>query len=94
MILGAKGIGIFSESMGKALDNEATGTTILVVMGKEIVYEVMCCQWVDIELVAIELDGDQILKKGDMVRYEVLSNEVRSERPSWSFSEIDEVMDL
>ena len=78
MVLGAKGIGKFFEAMGNEMDNEeATGKTILVVMGKEKVYEVLCCQVVDMEVVTIEYDGNKLLKKGDMVGYDVADNEAR-----------------
>ena len=78
MILGAKGIEKFLEAMGKEMDNEeATGKTILVVMGKEMVYEVLCCQMVDMEVVTIEYDGNKLFKKGDLVGYDVADNEAR-----------------
>ena len=64
--------------MGKEMDNEeATGKTILVVMGKEMVYEVLCCQMVDMEVVTIEYDGNKLSKKGDLVCYDVVDNEAR-----------------
>ena len=78
MILGAKGIEKFLEAMGKEMDNEeATGKTILVVMGTEMVYEVLCCQMVDMEVVTIEYDGNKLFKKGDLVCYDVVDNEAR-----------------
>ena len=56
MILEAKGIDLFYEAMGKEINNEVTGKTILVVMGNELVYEVLCFEWVDMEVVTIERD--------------------------------------
>ena len=77
MILEAKGIELFYEAMGKEINKEVTGKTILVVMGKEMVYEVLCCQMVDMEVVTIEYDGNKLLKKGDMVGYDVADNEAK-----------------
>ena len=77
MILEAKGIELFFEAMGKEINKEVTGKTILVVMGKEMVYEVLCAEWVDMEVVTIEHDGSKTFKKGDMVNYDVVDQSSR-----------------
>ena len=79
MDLEAKGMELFFEAMGKLMNNEVTGKTILVVTGKEMVYEVLCFEWVDMEVVTIEHDGSKTFKKGDMVCYDVVYQ--RPERP-------------
>ena len=63
--------------MGKEINKEVTGKTILVVMGKEMVYEVLCAEWVDMEVVTIEHDGSKTFKKGDMVYYDVVDQAAR-----------------
>ena len=77
MILEAKGIELFFEAMGKEMNNEVTGKTILVVMGKEMVYEVLCSDWVDMKVVTIEHDGNKTFKKDDMVYYDVVDQAAR-----------------
>lgn len=68
----AKGFELFYEAMGKEINNEVTGKTILVVMGKEMVYEVLCAEQMKMEMVTIEHDGSKTFKEGDMVNYDVV----------------------
>ena len=77
MILGAKGIDMFFEALGNEMNNEAAGKTILVVMGMEMVFEVLCFEWVDIEVVILEFDGKKTFKEGDLVCFDVVGNEAR-----------------
>ena len=87
MVLEAKGSELFVEAMDKLMNNEVTGKTILVVTGKEMVYEVLCNEWVNLEVVTIEHDGSKIFKEGDMVYYDVVDQLSRMPEISLSCTE-------